>query len=319
MQTKTRVIPIFLPMLACPHRCIYCNQYVISGTQKLPKPEDVIFTIESHLKTIPEYFQKRVAFFGGSFTCLPIEIQNKYLNTVKPYITEGYISGIQLSTRPDYINNEILHNLKSKGVILIELGAQSLDDDVLAFCERGHNVEDVKRASNWIHNFEIDLGLQMMIGLPLDTKEKSLNTARLIHQFGAEYTRIYPTLVVENTKLAELFHQNRYTPLSLTDAVDWCKDLISYFNSVNINVLRVGLHPTADLRNGENFLAGPFHISFKELVLTAIWHDKIQEIIQQSGKQNITIKVPKSEMNYAIGYKSANKKAFPDVAFEFEK
>lgn len=319
MQTKTRVIPIFLPMLACPHRCIYCNQFVISGQQKLPKQEDVLHTIESHLKTIPEIFEKRVAFFGGSFTCLPIEIQNKYLDIVQPYITEGFISGIQISTCPDYINSDILKNLKNKNVNLIELGAQSLDDEVLAACERGHTVEDVKRASNLIHNFEIALGLQMMIGLPLDTKEKALKTAKLIHKFGAKYTRIYPTLVVENTKLAEMYAGNCYKPLSLSEAVDWCKNLLCYFNSVNINVLRVGLHPTADLRSGENILAGPFHISFKELVLTAIWNDKIQEMVQQSGNENIIVKVPESEINYAVGYKSANKKAFPNVVFELVK
>lgn len=318
MKHKTRVIPVFLPMLACPHRCIYCNQYVISGQQKLPSTTDVIQLIDRYLATIPVDFEKRIAFFGGSFTCLPMEVQNRYLDLVQPYLRNGSVSGIQLSTRPDYIDNSILANLKDKRVSLIELGAQSLDDEVLGLAERGHSVKDVERASSLVLDHSIELGLQMMVGLPGDTKQKTMRTAELIHKFGASCTRIYPALVVAGTKMADMYAKNLYTPLSLPDAVEWCKDLYVYFNNVNINILRIGLHPTEDLRSGVNLIAGPFHISFKELVLTAVWRDRIQEILRQTGSDSATITVPHSEINYAVGYNSANKKQFPGVKFVVE-
>ena len=310
-----RVIPVFLPMLACPHRCVYCNQYVISGQQKLPSLEDVTALIDRNLQTIPPDCHKRVAFFGGSFTCLPETVQNRYLDVVQPYLQDGRVEGIQLSTRPDYINEKILQNLKSKGVILIELGAQSLDDDILRRSGRGHTVADVENASRLIRQHGIDLGLQMMIGLPGDTKETALHTAEQIVAFGASCTRIYPTLVVDGTALSDDYRSGKYAPLSLEEAVDWCKDLYRYFQTAGVTVLRMGLHPTKDLREGEHLLAGPFHISFKELVLTALWHDRIAEQIAREGRDDITVTVPPSEMNYAIGYGSANRKAFPKVTF----
>ncbi len=311
-----RIIPVFLPMLACPHRCVYCNQYVISGQQKLPSLEEVTALIERNLQTIPSDSHKRVAFFGGSFTCLPEAVQNRYLDAVQPYLQDGRIEGIQLSTRPDYIDDHILQNLKNKGVTLIELGAQSLDDDILRRSGRGHTVADVENASRLIRQHDIDLGLQMMIGLPGDTKETALRTAEQIVAFGASCTRIYPTLVVDGTALADDYRSGKYVPLSLEKAVDWCKDLYRYFQTAGVTVLRMGLHPTKDLREGEHLLAGPFHVSFKELVLTALWHDRIAEQIAREGREDITVTVPPGEMNYAVGYGSANRKAFPNVTFE---
>ena len=318
MSPAYRVIPVFLPMLACPHRCVYCNQYVISGQQKLPSLEQVTALIDRNLQTIPHDCHKRVAFFGGSFTCLPEPIQNRYLDAVQPYLQEGRIEGIQLSTRPDYIDDYILQNLENKGVTLIELGAQSLDDQILARCGRGHTVADVENASRLIRQHGINLGLQMMIGLPGDTKKTALRTAERIVSFGATCTRIYPTLVVDGTALADDYRDGKYAPLSLEEAVDWCKELYRYFKTVGVTVLRMGLHPTQDLRAGDHLLAGPFHVSFKELVLTALWHDRIAEQIAREGREDITVIVPSGEMNYAVGYGSANRKAFPKATFEIK-
>lgn len=319
MSTNYRVIPVFLPMLACPHRCVYCNQFVISGQQKLPDTQDVAVLIERNLATIPSQCHKRIAFFGGSFTCLPVQVQNRYLDMVQPYLQTHRIEGIQLSTRPDYIDDVVLQNLKSKGVTLIELGAQSLNDDILRRCGRGHTVEDVRRASALIRSYGIELGLQMMIGLPGDTLETAMRTAAQIVAFGASCTRIYPTLVVGGTALAEDYQSGCYVPLTLDEAVEWCKELYGYFQAHNVTILRMGLHPTQDLRDGEHLLAGPFHVSFKELVLTALWRDRIRDRIAREGREDITLSVPSAEINYAVGYLSANRKAFPKVRFEIRK
>ena len=314
-----RVIPIFIPEKACPYRCIYCNQFAIAGQQHVPSIAEAKQAIDQHLATIPAEAEKRIAFFGGSFTGMPIDEQTEYLALVQPYLQAGVVSGIQLSTRPDYINQEILDNLKRYGVSVIELGAQSLDDDILKRAGRGHTVQQVREAARLITGNGFQLGLQMMIGLPGDTKEKALYTAKLIQEFGASCTRIYPTLVVEDTVLAKLYRTGKYQPLTLEQAVDWTKDLYRFFTEQGITILRVGLHPSEGLLSGKDYLAGPFHVSFKELVLTALWHDKIAEAVHGHDGEEVVIDVPAHEINYAVGYGSANKKAFPSVKFKMER
>lgn len=315
MTGKHRVIPIFIPQKACPYRCTYCNQFAIAGQNHIPTPSEVEQIIEQHLSTIPQEYSKRIAFFGGSFTGMSIAEQNRYLDVAYPYVQSGLVDSIQLSTRPDYITPEILENLKLHGVSLIELGAQSLDNAVLKTVNRGHTVQQVKEASELIRQYGFDLGLQMMIGLPGDSKELALRTARQIADFGACCTRIYPTLVVANTPLAKEYQEGRYKPLSLEDAIDWCKDLYHFFQEKNITVLRMGLHPSEGLLSGTDYLAGPFHVSFKELVLTAIWHDKILNMLHGDANASATIPVPAHEINYAVGYGRANKIKFPNVTF----
>ncbi len=296
-------IPVFIPHLACNHSCIFCNQRFISGQIQVPSAVQVKKTIDLYLSTIREGTEVEVAFFGGSFTGLDIETQNKYLQVVQPYIKEGKVKSIRLSTRPDYINEQILDNLKINNVSDIELGAQSLDDKILLFAERGHIAKDITKASSLIKNYGFNLGLQMMIGLPLDTKEKSINTAKTIVALGAKTTRIYPTLVIENTTLATLYRQGKYKPLSMEQAVEWTKEVYKVFAHTNIKILRVGLHPSKDLVSGEGYLAGPFHISFFELVLSALWKEKLLGL--NVGVR--TLYVNPKDINHIIGYKSRNK------------
>ena len=308
-------IPIFIPELACPNRCIYCNQRHISGQLQAVKPEEIKQIIEQHLATFIRPSEVELAFFGGSFTGIDEKDMLTYLQTVQPYIEQGEIKSIRISTRPDYINEKILDILQQYNVKDIELGAQSLDEEVLAFAKRGHTVRDVENASQLIKSYGFSLGLQMMIGLPLDTVEKSKETAKKILELGAESTRIYPTLVINNTDLADLYRQNKYKALSLEEAVDWTAEIYKIFSQTSIKILRVGLHPSEALINGTELLAGPFHVSFKELVLTKIWQEKFEKLPINTK----TILVNPKEINYAIGYNSKNKqllqKKFPYLKF----
>lgn len=308
-------IPIFIPELACPNRCIYCNQRHISGQLQAVKPEEIKQIIEQHLATFIRPSEVELAFFGGSFTGIDEKDMLTYLQTVQPYIEQGEIKSIRISTRPDYINEKILDILQQYNVKDIELGAQSLDEEVLAFAKRGHTVRDVENASQLIKSYGFSLGLQMMIGLPLDSVEKSKETAKKILELGAESTRIYPTLVINNTDLADLYRQNKYKALSLEEAVDWTADIYKIFSQTSIKILRVGLHPSEALINGTELLAGPFHVSFKELVLTKIWQEKFEKLPINTK----TILVNPKEINYAIGYNSKNKqllqKKFPYLKF----
>ncbi len=306
MCHKNYTIPIFIPELACPFQCLYCNQQKISGTLSIPSDKDIHKIISNHLKTIPKNSHVELGFFGGNFTGIPMNEQKHYLEEVQTYLLQGKIHAIRCSTRPDYINEEVLNLLKNGGVKTIELGSQSVHDDILLLAERGHTFEDTVQASEMIKKFGFNLGLQMMIGLPGDTKEKAIYTAKKIIELGAENTRIYPTLVIRDTKLEELYHAGKYKPLSLNEAIDWTADILELFEQANVKILRVGLHPSEGLLDGSELIAGPFHPSFRELVYTEIWRKKLLNL--DFEKEKLKIYVNPKELNYAVGYQSLNKK-----------
>ena len=309
MKTKHYNIPIFIPELACPFQCIYCNQKKISGQLKVLKPEDVKQIIDEHLTTIP-YNNSivNVAFFGGNFTGIPLQEQEEYLKIVQPYLSENKVHGIRLSTRPDYINNEVLDLLKKYNVTTIELGAQSMKDDVLRTSRRGHKVADTIQSSEKIKSYGFSLGLQMMVGLPGDNLENAVFTAKKIVELGADNTRIYPCIIIKDTKLEEYYYQKKYFPLTLDEAITQVKKVYLVFEKAGLTVLRIGLHPSENLLKGNDLIAGPFHQSFKELVFTEIWKDILLPLTKNPKKENIEIFVSPTEFNYAIGYNSKNKK-----------
>ncbi len=320
MKQKHYTIPIFIPELACPFQCVYCNQRKISGQRKVPDKEEIIITIEDHLKTIPPDASKiEIGFFGGNFTGLPLDNQRHFLEIAYPYFENNKVDGFRLSTRPDYINKEVLDLLKEYKVETIELGAQSLDDEVLQKSVRGHTSEDVVIAARLIKNYGFRLGLQMMIGLPGDTFAKSFKTAQLFNELGAMDTRIYPCLVIKGTELEVWYKQGEYVPIPLKTAIGWSKEIFKYFEATGINVIRIGLHPSEGLLTGKELVAGPFHPSFKELMLTSIWEEILRPLIWIHEHEKLIIAVPPDQINYAVGYKSENRKMllkhFKEVKF----
>jgi len=305
---KHYTIPIFIPELACPFQCVFCNQKKISGHQNIPDEKEIIIIIEDHLRSFKAVKKVvEVGFFGGSFTGIPIDDQRSYLKIIKPYIQSGAIHGIRLSTRPDYINDEILDMLGNNHVTTIELGAQSFHDEVLKKTRRGHTAAQIEKASAAIISKGFKLGLQMMIGLPDDTIERSNYTANKIIEAGAHCTRIYPALVIRDTLMHKWYERGSYKPLSIEQAVDWTTYILPLFEEAGVNVIRVGLHPSEGLLSGDELIDGPFHPSFKELVITKIWNNKLTTLLNNQITDNIVITVPAKELNYAIGYKSKNK------------
>ena len=299
-------IPIFLPEMACPYRCVYCNQFSITGLNDIIKAEDVKAIIDSHLASFKEEQRfVEVAFFGGNFTGLPVQMQNDYLEAVQPYLDKGLIDGIRCSTRPDYISYHRVQEIKRYGMRNIELGAQSTNDEVLKHCRRGHTYNDIAEASQIIISQGITLGLQMMIGLPFDTEEKDFQTAKDIVNLGAKETRIYPCIVVKDTELETMYRNGEYQALTIEEAVKRSATLYSYFTENQVKVLRIGLH-TSDELDSEAYVAGPYHKNFAEMVFSNIWKEKLKNIKTES--KNIIINVPKSQINHAIGWKGENKK-----------
>ena len=277
-------IPIFIPELACPNRCLFCNQRNISGSSSQPSAEEVVAEIEKRLSTISPGNEVEIGFFGGNFTGIELVLQEYYLSIASPYVNQGKVSGIRVSTRPDYINHDSIKLLKKYAVSTVELGAQSLDEEVLAKTGRGHSVQHVIDASGMIRDAGLNLGLQMMIGLPGDSFEKSIHTAKEIVRLGASSTRIYPTLVIRETELETLFKLGKYAALSLEQAIDWTKEIVKIFETNHVRILRIGLHPSEGLLTGENLVAGPFHVAFGEMVRSALWKDAFIRFLGLGGE-----------------------------------
>lgn len=301
-------IPVFIPELACPNRCSFCNQNKITGKPDIPKPENIVELIQNHLSTMPEHADIEMGFFGGNFTGIPIHEQIEYLQTVQPFIKSGKIKGIRISTRPDYISVPILEMLNIYNVKTIEIGAQSLDDGVLEMNRRGHSSEDVAKAAELIKSYKFNLGIQMMTGLPGDTMEKTFYTACEIIRLGADETRIYPALVIKGTLLEDWFLKGYYRPLTIDEAIKWINPCIIKFHEYHVKILRVGLHPSEGLQQGRDLTAGPYHPSLRELAYTQIWNDLLKKIEKCNYHNKISIFVATQSINVAIGYKAANRK-----------
>lgn len=311
-MSKYYIIPVFVPHLGCPHDCVFCNQRRITGLSTDVDGDDVEKIIEDHLSTFKEGATIEIAFFGGSFTAIEINKQNELLAVAKKYKDLGKIDYIRMSTRPDAIDEDILNNLERYGVDTIELGVQSLFEDVLYLSGRGHNVPQVYEAASLIKDHGINLGLQMMVGLPGDTRAKSLETAKKFIEMDPYCVRVYPTLVIRDTFMEKEYLQSKYIPLSLEEAVDICSDILIEYNKHGINVIRMGLQPTENIQMGKDVVAGPFHPSFRQLVESRIYRRLIEGELSKASVSgmNLNIKSSHKILSNIVGQKASNKKYF---------
>ena len=317
---KQYIIPIFVPHLGCPNDCVFCNQKAISGQKDNMTKDKAKKIIDNYLANIDVADGKiEIAFFGGSFTAIDEEKQEELLQTAYEYIEKGNIESIRISTRPDAINKQILKRLKKYKVKTIELGVQSANDYILQRANRGHNFNDVKKASKLIRRYGFKLGHQMMVGLPESTKIDELNTAKELIKLKPKMVRIYPVLVVKNTKLEEEYKKGVYEPLPLVQAVEICKDLVRMFVDKKIDVIRVGLQNTDEITepNEENsqVVAGPYHPAFRQLVESGLWYDSI---VGKIKKLNVKVKevevtVNPIDSNSVIGHKKENVKKLKEL------
>lgn len=280
-------IPIFINHVGCPNSCVFCSQKKINGVETDVTPGQVREIIEEYLGYLPKESYIEVAFFGGTFTGISFELQKKYLETVRPYIDSGKVQGIRLSTRPDCIDDKILTQLKENGVKVIELGVQSLDQKVLDLTERNYPVSAVEKAVRKIKEYGIQVGIQLMVGLPGSTSEKDYLTAQKALEMKPDMIRIYPSLVLKDTEMENMYREGRYFPLTLDSAIKITKKIYALFVTNNINVIRVGLQPSDDLREEGVIVAGPFHPAFRELVEGEIYYDFFKKILEEEGSLEI--------------------------------
>ena len=319
-MSRQYVIPIFVPHLGCPNDCIFCNQKSISGQMKQITEDEVEKIIEEFLNSFKEEkLYTEIAFFGGSFTGIDIDLQEKLLKIAYKYVKDKKVDGIRVSTRPDYIDKDRLKLLKKYGVKTIELGVQSTNDYILKKSKRGHNFEDVKKASKLIRRYGFTLGHQMMIGLPESTWLDELNTARDLAKLKPKIVRLYPVLVIKGTELEKEFVKGEYEPITLDQAVERCKELYYFFDKKKITVIRMGLQNTDIISNPENLnsqvVAGPYHEAFGQLVEDSIWYDRILFAIKKVNTKvaEVEIEVNPNDVNNIIGHKKENIQKFKEL------
>lgn len=309
-------VALFIPNNGCPHACSFCSQKTITGKAAQPSTEDVVSAAETARRSLGAKAKSaEIAFFGGSFTAIEKSYMISLLRAAAPYVRSGAFSGIRISTRPDAIDRDILSLLRHYGVTSIELGAQSMDDRVLALNGRGHTAEQVRTASSLIHSAGFSLGLQMMTGLYGDTPAGARDTAEKIAGLRPDCVRIYPTIVLKGTELGNLFLRGEYHPPELEETVDLCSDLLDFFEKKGIPVIRLGLHASPELERDR--LAGPWHPAFRQLCESRRILRRILHVLSLHGapKGKIIISVNPLELSTAVGQKKANLTALSAMGY----
>lgn len=296
-------IAVFIPHLGCPHTCSFCNQRYISGAQKAVTVKEVIETCEKAYSEISDRSETEIAFFGGSFTAIPRDYMIELLQAVQRFLGKDGFKGIRISTRPDCIDEEILSVLKKYKITAIELGAQSMCDDVLYANERGHSAEDIKKASYLIKEYGFELGLQMMVGLYKSTPQKDIFTADEIISLNPKTVRIYPVVILEGTILAEKFRSGEYLPFDFDLSVSLSAEILEKFISSGINVIKLGLHSSETVES--EFVGGLYHPAYRELCEGELFRNRIENLLLNK-KGNFIVYVNPKAISKAIGQKRKN-------------
>lgn len=306
MTARNSIIPVFVPHLGCPNDCVFCNQRRISGHIEPATAQTVKNAIEEAAALTPSGTKRQLAFYGGSFTAIPEARQIELFEAAQPYLADGTISSIRLSTRPDAIDGTVLKQLKKYGVTVIELGAQSMCDRVLELSGRGHDSAAVADASRLIKDAGFDLILQMMTGLPGDTDESCIETAKKIIALSPNGVRIYPTVIVRDTVLCDMWRAGTYKEHTVEDAVRVCSKIVPLFNEAGIPIIRMGLNPTEDLSGGDA-LAGAYHPALGELVHSRIMLQKARRLLAgvKPGSR-VVLGVNRSDVSKMIGQHRCN-------------
>lgn len=301
------VIPVFIPHQGCPRQCLFCNQHSITGENAASPaaPQQVKTTIEDWLARPHRAVEVQVAFYGGSFTCLPFMQQEALLGAVQPFLQSGRVQAIRLSTRPDCVDREVCVFLRERGVQVVELGVQSLDDTVLREARRGHSAADSIVAARLLNEAGMELGVQLMPGLPLENTRSFLATVRGVIALAPVFVRLYPALVIEHAELAARYRQGEYRPLSMNRAIALCALVWTLFDSAGIRVVRMGLQPSAALER--ELVAGPYHPAFGELVQSRLWFRRLRRALAACpADRMLRVRICPRDLSAVVGMKRMN-------------
>lgn len=309
------VIPIFIPHRGCPHDCLFCNQQKISGESGTGRePEEITEIIDTWLSHARKKSQVQVAFFGGSFTCLPKEEQLAYLDAVQPYIIAGKVDAIRLSTRPDCIDSKVVETLKKYAVKVVEIGVQSFNDTVLQRSLRGHTAAQSVSAFRLLKSAGMSVGLQLMVGLPGETTYSFFKGIEHVCRLNPDFIRLYPVLVVEGSGLEKQYADNSYSPHSLNKAVVIGARAYGILQAVDIKIIRMGLQPSDDLK--DSVIAGPYHPAFGDLVQSRYWLKQLRaQCVLLKEDDSLVIYVSHRDISSVVGHKRNNVRRLGELGY----
>lgn len=310
-MSKPLVIPFFIPHYGCPHHCIFCNQHIIAKHHKdLPASRDVGNVIEKYLEYAPARRPVILAFFGGNFLGLKVSKITELLDAAMPYIEKGRVDSIRFSTRPDTISMQTLEWIQPYPVSMVELGVQSMNDTVLETSERGHTAADTVNAIKLLKKKGYQTGVQIMVGLPDDTRESLEQSTKKLAELSPDTARIYPLLVLADSPLADCYRQGGYRPLTLDEGIDLSAIAVSILQKADVHIIRVGLQATDLMTSREHILAGPWHPAFGHLVFSRLLFQKMLKQMEKNEKlkssDRILIRVNKRAVSRVQGDKNSN-------------
>ncbi|MBU0969498.1 MAG: radical SAM protein [Proteobacteria bacterium] len=275
------VIPVFIPHSGCPHQCAFCNQAIITSQKHCLPDSEIAKIIDQYLGYKANRSRVELAFFGGNFLGLPDPEIVRLLDQISPYIENQTIHGIRCSTRPDTITEQRLDLIAPFGVCLVELGVQSMNDAVLKQANRGHTRQDTCRAIELLKARNIQVGVQLMVGLPGESEESLLSSTRQVAALAPDVARIYPLMVLEGSPLARWYQEGSYSPLELDPCVYLVKEMVKILTFANVTVIRMGLQASEMMEDRSLVLAGPWHPAFGHLVLSALVYDQVRDRVCQ--------------------------------------
>lgn len=314
---KQTNISVFIPHIGCPHRCSFCDQRSISGAARAPSAEEVAELLEEQAPHLAQRgMRAEIAFFGGSFTAVPRDYMISLLECAHAAAEKHpeVYCGIRCSTRPDCIDEEIIAILKKYGMTAVELGAQSMSDEVLQANERGHSAEDVRRASRLIREAGISLGLQMMTGLYRDSEEAVRYTCREFIALNPDTVRIYPTVILKHTRLGRLFESGEYRSFGFEQTVELCAELLRYFTAAGVRVIRMGLHASTEVES--KMLGGVYHPAFREIVESRLFLNDAKQRLLGMEKGRYILYTDSRNISRAVGQKRSNIAALGELGYD---
>lgn len=305
---KPLIIPLFIPNEGCPHRCVFCHQEKITNQPQGSLDGNAIKEVVQlavQAGDCREPGPRQVAFYGGTFTSLSIERMRALLGAVQPFLRVGLVESIRVSTRPDAVDTERVSVMREYGVSTVELGAQSMDDEVLRLTKRGHGAEDTVRSITMLKEHGFQVGIQLMPGLPGDSREKFRRTVERVIELRPDMARLYPVLVIKGTQLAEWFLSGSYKALELEEALEICEESCMALEREGIPVIRIGLLTPPSLFQGGQVLAGPWHGCFGYLVRAGIHLKKIAGFLPGHGEaKRIRIRALGQEIPLIRGFRN---------------
>jgi len=305
---RVLIVPIFIPNQGCPHRCIFCQQEKITAQSTQPVNKITVKQTLDRAIMSPRFepgWGPEIAFYGGTFTGLPFKKMSELLESAAPYLQQGFFKSIRVSTRPDALDSARLEFMRDFGVSTVELGVQSMSDEILELSQRGHTARDTVESVHLLRQRGFTVGIQLMPGLPGDSEEKFMETVEEVIRLHPDMVRLYPAVVIRGTELAKWYREGRYEPLSLGEAIHICEEACVRFEDNGIPVIRIGLMSSPSLLREGELIAGPWHEAFGFLVRSGIHQKKIKPYLPGKGAASmIRLRVPMREIPLVRGYRN---------------